>query len=240
MSVVVHRAADRGHADHGWLQARHSFSFASWHDPSRLGFGALRVLNDDRIAGGGGFPTHPHRAMEIVTVPLEGALAHRDSTGGEGLLQPGEVQWMSAGRGIRHSEANASSSEPLALLQIWIETAAPDAEPAYAQKAFDPAERRNRQQLLVSPDGAEGSLAMRQRAWVARAELEAGRELELAPRAEGNGIFVFVIQGAVELAGQALQERDAAEIASAGPLTLRAMADADLLLLDVPLIGFRD
>lgn len=237
MSLVVHREAARGRGDHGWLQARYSFSFASWFDRARMGFGALRVLNDDRIGPGGGFPTHPHQAMEIVTVPLEGSLAHRDSTGGEGVLAPGEVQWMSAGRGIRHSEANASASEGLALLQIWIETAAPDAEPAYGQKAFDPAERQDRLQTLVSPDGADGSLAMRQRAWVSRAALQAGRALELAPRAEGNGLYLFVIDGRVELGGEMLGKRDAAAVDDGFPLELRALEDCDVLVLDVPLTG---
>jgi quercetin 2,3-dioxygenase len=237
MSIRILRAEERGRGSYGWLQARYSFSFAGYHDPARMGFGRLRVLNDDRIAGGGGFETHPHRDMEIVTIVLQGSLRHRDSMGSEGLLRPDEVQWMSAGRGIRHSEHNGSNHEALHLLQIWIETAQPGAEPAYGQRAFAASARQGRWQVLVAPDGAGGAMPIRQQAWIRRAELPAGARLELPTLRTGLGGFLFLIGGRLRLAGDELETRDAAEMLGSEPRVVEALESSDILLIEVPVQG---
>src|SRR5207244_2392305 len=162
MAIVMRQAADRGHADHGWLDTRHTFSFASYYDPRFVGFRALRVINEDRVAPGAGFPTHPHRDMEIISYVLEGGLQHRDSLGTGSVIRPGDVQRMSAGRGIEHSEFNASTTEPVHFLQIWIEPDRRGVPPGYAQKTFDANQRRGRLTLVVSRDGRDGSIDMHQ------------------------------------------------------------------------------
>jgi quercetin 2,3-dioxygenase len=240
--MLIHRpAAERGHVRLGWLDSHHSFSFGHYHDPAWMGFGPLRVINEDRVAPGAGFPTHGHANMEILSYVLEGALAHRDSHGGEGVLRPGELQWMSAGHGIEHSEFNASADAPVHFLQIWIQPDRVNAAPAYAQRAFDPADRRGRWVPLASPDGVDGSLAIRQQAWLHGVVLgrdeTVGRTLAPARR-----YWLHLARGEVqfELDGERhrLGAGDAVGISGrAGDLRLVGTADdppADLFLFDLP------
>lgn len=220
--MQIRRAGERGTTDLGWLKGRHSFSFGRYHDPDNMGFRALRVINDDVIAPGAGFDTHPHRNMEILTWVLRGVLRHKDSTGNEGTLRPGELQAMSAGRGIRHSEFNDSGDQPLRLLQIWIEPRTLGTEPSYAQRAFDASARRDRWQTLASPDGREGSLAINQDATLSVADLSPGASISLDVGAGRHG-YLHVATGAVAVNGSAMKDGDGARIA--GDTTLRISAE---------------
>ena len=195
--MIIHRkASERGHADFGWLDSHHSFSFGQYYDPSHMGFGALRVINDDRVAGGGGFDTHSHKDMEILSYVLEGGLAHRDSLGSGSVIRPGDVQLMSAGTGVRHSEFNASQDDPVHFLQIWIIPEKQGLQPSYAEQHFPEAERRNRLRLIASSDARDGSLKIRQDAAIHASVLEAGASLShsLKPcrryslQVEGDGL----------------------------------------------------
>ncbi len=233
---IARPAAGRGNVDAGWLRSRHTFSFGHYHDPAWMGFGPLRVINEDRVAPGGGFAPHRHADMEILSYVVSGALAHRDSTGSSGVLRPGEVQWMSAGRGIEHSEYNASELEPVHFLQIWILPAATGLEPGYAQRAFDPALREGRWATLASPDGVDGSLAIRQQASLRGTRLARGVEVEHALD-PARRYWLHLVEGAVEVDGQALAAGDAIGIADeGGMLRLAGSGDgvADLLLFDLP------
>ena len=225
----IRRASDRGHADHGWLDTHHTFSFADYHDPRHMGFGHLRVINDDRVAAGTGFGTHPHRDMEIITYVLEGAVAHKDSMGNGSVIRPGEVQLMSAGSGVFHSEFNPSSDEALHLLQIWIIPSARGGAPGYAQEAFprDPGLR-----LVVSEDGRDGSLTMKQNARIYRGIAPTGATLEHVIR-PGRRAWVHVARGAVTVNGEALAAGDGLATDSAGALQLTATADAEFLVFDL-------
>lgn len=235
MDTVIHRADERGRADHGWLQARYSFSFAEWYDPSRMHFGRLRVLNDDVIAPAGGFDTHSHDNMEIITVPLSGSLRHRDSMGHEQTLHAGEVQVMSAGSGIRHSEFNASNNEPVNLFQIWVLPKVKDITPRYDQKAFAAGGRHNRLQALVAPDGNDGALAVNQDTWFYRAEFEAGRTLDYSLHEANHGVYVMLISGRIEVAAKTLGPRDAIGVWNSDSVCINALEDSDLLLIEVPM-----
>jgi redox-sensitive bicupin YhaK (pirin superfamily) len=233
MAITLRRAAERGHADHGWLDTRHTFSFGDYYDPRHLGFRALRVINEDVVAPGRGFPTHPHRDMEIVTYVLQGALAHRDSLGNGSVIRPGEVQRMSAGTGVRHSETNASATEPVHLLQVWIEPDVEGLTPSYEQKAFGDEDRRGRLRLVASPDGADGALTIHQDARVYATVLDPGRRVvhALAP---GRHAWVHVARGALTLNGHALVAGDGAAVSGEAALTLTGDAAAEALLLDLP------
>jgi len=235
--VILERRADaRGHVSGGWLDSRHTFSFGNYYDREWMGFSALRVINEDRVAPGAGFPPHRHANMEILSYVLDGALAHRDDSGGGGVLRPGELQWMSAGHGIEHSEYNASSSEPVHFLQIWIQPDRLNAQPAYAQQAFDPADRRGQWALLASPDGAGGSLQIRQAAWLRGVLLGAANEVELAIDPTRN-YWLHVARGSAEIDGRTLAAGDALGFADeAAVLHLRGSGDApaDILLFDLP------
>lgn len=235
MNKTLHRADSRGLADHGWLRSRHTFSFAGYHDPERMGFGRLRVINDDVVAPGGGFGTHPHDNMEIVSVPLTGALRHRDSVGNTHIIRHGEVQVMSAGTGITHSEYNDSDAEPVNFLQIWVRPKVRDIEPRYGQRAFDAAERRNRFQVVVAPDGREDSIVINQDAFFSLADLEAGGRVTYTPHRPGNGVYLFVIEGSVEAAGERLQRRDALGLEEAGAVEIAADGEARVLAIEVPM-----
>lgn len=233
---VVRRANERGRVSAGWLDSRHTFSFGHYHDPAWMGFGPLRVINEDRVAPGGGFPPHRHANMEILSYVLSGALAHRDSTGSSGVLRPGELQWMSAGSGIEHSEYNGSDAEPVHFLQIWIMPDRGDLPPAYAQRMFDPASRQGRWATLASPDGEQGSLAIRQQAWLRGARLAGGEEL-VHPLDPARLYWLHVAQGGVTLDGEALAAGDAVGFtAEEGELRIagRQGDAADLLLFDLP------
>ena len=234
--VIERPSAARGIANAGWLDSRHTFSFGHFYDPQWMGFGPLRVINEDRVAAGAGFPTHGHANMEILSYVLAGALAHKDSSGGGGVLKPGELQWMSAGHGVEHSEFNASNTEPAHFLQIWIQPDRVNAPPAYAQQAFDPAARRGRWATLASPDGADGSIAIRQRAWLRGVQVGEGESVSttLDP---SRRYWLHVAQGAIDIDGRALAAGDALgfvdearQLALAG----RGADVADVLLFDLP------
>ncbi len=230
--ITKRPSAARGQADLGWLKTRYSFSFADYYDPTHLGFRRLRVLNDDVIAPGAGFGTHGHRDMEIVTYILSGALRHEDSQGNGAVLRAGDVQYMSAGRGILHSEFNASGSEPVHLFQVWVLPRESGLDPAYEDRSFSVEERRGALQLLVSGDGRDGSLRMNQDADFYATCLASGDALEHALRA-GRGAWVQVASGAVELNGVSLEAGDGAAVESESSLSLLALADSELLLIEL-------
>ena len=235
MKSIVHKAATRGHADHGWLNAWHSFSFAGYHDPSRVHFGVLRVLNDDTIAGGMGFGAHPHDNMEIITIPLSGQLEHRDSMGNTGIISKGEVQVMSAGTGIQHSEKNKNSNEPLKLLQIWVFPDKRNVEPRYGQKAFDLSASKNNLLTIVSPMGEKEGLNIHQNAWFSLGKLDKDFSTTYELKDKQNGIYAFVIDGTVTINGEKLDRRDAAGISEADKLEIKADSEAELLLMEIPM-----
>jgi redox-sensitive bicupin YhaK (pirin superfamily) len=226
-------AEERGHFDHGWLDTYHTFSFAAYHDPAHMGFRDLRVINDDVVQPGRGFGTHGHQDMEIVTYVIEGALEHRDSTGTGSVLRPGDVQRMTAGRGIRHSEFNASREDRLRLLQIWILPAEPGLEPGYEERTFPAAERRNRLCALVTPDGADGTLRIHQDVSVHAALLDAGATTDRAP-APGRHGWVQVARGAVTVNGIDLAEGDGAAVSDETSLAFTAGPEgAEFLYFDL-------
>lgn len=232
--VTVHRSENRGSGDYGWLKTRYSFSFADWHDLSRMGFGALRVLNDDRIAPDSGFPPHAHRDMEIVTVVMKGAVTHEDSMGNRGIIAAGEVQAMSAGKGVVHAERNESSTEPLELFQLWIETRTTGTEPRYATHAF--AREAEGLQLLAAPDPEDtDALPLRADAYVHHLRLPAGGSLEYGPHDESHGIYLFVIAGTAEALGKTLGARDALGAAGHASVEIRATEALAALLIEVPM-----
>lgn len=226
-------AGARGHFDHGWLDTWHSFSFAEYFDPEHTRYSALRVINDDRIAAGAGFPLHPHQDMEILTYVLEGELEHRDSLGHTGRLRPGEVQYMRAGRGIRHSEYNASPDQPLHLLQIWIEPAEHGLEPGYSQRPFPLDERTGEWVLLAAPDGVEGALPIHQDTRVYATRLPAGATLEQAAD-PARHYYLHLARGRGELNGEPLEGGDGARITGEHRLALHALEPAEALLFDLP------
>ncbi|MBF0187671.1 MAG: pirin family protein [Magnetococcales bacterium] len=230
--LTIRQAEQRGHADHGWLKARFSFSFADFYDPEQMGFRALRVLNEDRIAPGGGFPMHGHRDMEIVTYILSGSLEHRDNTGNKERLTAGEVQRMSAGRGIRHSEYNASGEEPLHLLQIWLQPARTGLEPGYEQKAFSVAESPNRWHTIVAEDGRDGALTIQQNVTMLAARLEPGTTLEHT-LSLGRHAWIQVARGGVDINGVNLSQGDGLAISDHPLLTLTANENAEVILFDL-------
>lgn len=232
---VFHAANSRGHSVHDWLDSYHTFSFANYYDPKRMQFGALRVLNDDVVLGGQGFGTHPHRNMEIVSIPLSGDLEHRDSMGNITVICQNEVQIMSAGTGIQHSEYNKNHDKTVNFLQIWIMPEHMNIQPRYDQRKFDPAQRINQWQTLVAPlASAENAVLINQQTWFSQAHIQAGIALSYRPKVAGHGIYVFVIQGAVQINGQSLQTRDALGIWDSTALQIQASADSDVLVIDVP------
>ncbi|MFM7709491.1 MAG: pirin family protein [Ferruginibacter sp.] len=235
MQTTLFKANDRGSADYGWLKPNYYFSFAQYHDPKKIHFGMLRVLNDDFIAGGGQFPTHPHDNMEIVTIPLTGAVHHKDNTGGEGIIRAGDVQIMSAGSGIMHSEANASATEPLTLFQIWLFPKQKNITPRYDQRTFDQKDRINQWQTVVSPIEQDQALWINQDARFSLTNLEAGQSLMYRNGFEGNGVFLVVISGKACLNDITLTQRDALGIRDTDVFTIQAMDDSALLAIEVPM-----
>jgi len=232
MTIIIRPADARGRADFGWLQSRHSFSFGQYHDPRHMGFGPLRVINDDRVAPGAGFGMHPHRDMEIITVVLDGALEHQDSLGTGSVIRPGDVQKMSAGTGIRHSEFNPSATEPVHFLQIWIEPAARGIEPSYAQAHFSASERQGRFRLVLSPDGRDGSLPLQQDALLYRARLAPGETAEHTTAA-GRRLWLQVASGRVRLQQTELDAGDGVAIEGETSLAVTGIEDAEVLLFDL-------
>ena len=230
--IEVRRAAERGHANHGWLDSWHSFSFAEYHDPAHMGFGSLRVINDDRVAPGMGFGTHGHRDMEIVSYVLAGSLEHRDSMGNGSVIVPGDVQRMSAGRGVQHSEYNPSPTEPAHFLQIWILPKVTGIAPSYEQKAFPAAEKRGRLRLIASPDGAEGSVTIVQdaRLYAALVDGDEAASLALAP---GRRAYVHVARGRVSANGVELEAGDAIKLTREAAVALARGTGAEVLVFDL-------
>lgn len=236
MKSIIHRANTRGHVNHGWLDSYHSFSFAGYYDPQRMNFGMLRVLNDDVVKPGMGFGTHPHRDMEIISIPLKGALSHKDSMGNKRSIEVGEVQAMSAGTGITHSEFNDSHTDDVNFLQLWIIPEAQGVEPRYFQKEFDESGRNNQFQTLVSPlkNPVDGSLLINQHASIKMVDLEEGKELNYDYNS-GSGVYYFLIDGGVTVDGETLNKRDAIGIWDASQSTIKATKLSKLLAIDVPM-----
>ena len=228
--ITIRKSSDRGGGHHGWLESKFSFSFADYHDPRHMGFGPLRVINEDHIAPAAGFPTHPHRDMEILTWVLSGAVAHRDSTGNQAVVRPGELQRMSAGTGIQHSEFNASGTDPLHLLQIWIIPSARGLQPGYEQTSFNDLDGRLR--LVGAPDGRDGAVTIHQDAALYASRLAAGQEVAFAPQ-PGRIQWLQLARGAANLNGTALRQGDGAAIRDEAALTIRADQPAEFLLFDM-------
>jgi quercetin 2,3-dioxygenase len=230
--IQIRKSDERGHANHGWLDTRFTFSFADYYDPKHVQFRTLRVMNDDRVAGGAGFPTHPHRDMEIVTYVLEGALAHQDSMGNGSTIRPGDVQYMSAGTGVAHSEFNASPTEPVHLYQIWMFPDKNGHKPRYDQRNFSEAEKRGKLRLLVSPDGRDGSVEIRQDNELYATVLKPGESVKHELKPERHA-YVQVARGSVKLNGQALEAGDGAAISREKALQLTGIEDAEVLVFDL-------
>ncbi|MDR2562865.1 MAG: pirin family protein [Prevotellaceae bacterium] len=234
MESIFHPASSRGHANHGWLDTYHSFSFAGWFNPDKIHFGALRVLNDDLVAIGEGFGTHPHDNMEIVSIPLQGVLEHKDSTGAKGLIHNDEVQIMSAGTGVLHSEYNGSKTEPVNFLQIWVFPKVENIAPRYSQMQFDLKNRHNKWQILVSPDIQDKALWINQDSIFARANLSESTSLRYSCKFAGSCVYFFLIDGKVEIEGQTLNKRDALGLRKADSFDIKALSSSDLLAIEVP------
>ena len=228
-------ADTRGHADHGWLKANHTFSFANYHNPERNHFGVLRVLNDDAIDGGTGFGMHPHDNMEIITIMLEGALEHKDSMGNVGVIKPGEIQVMSAGKGIYHSEYNHSKDAPAKLLQIWVFPNKRNVTPRYDQMSLELSERKNRWQKIVEPGPIDNAMWIQQDAWFHIGHFDTGEETQYKIQLEGNGAYLFVIEGSVTVEGQQLNRRDGLGISETQLINLTANSAAEVLVMDLPM-----
>ncbi len=230
--ILIRKSGERGHANHGWLDSRFTFSFADYYDPQHVRFRTLRVMNDDHIAAAAGFPMHPHRDMEIVTYVLEGALEHRDSMGNGSVIRPGDVQYMSAGTGVTHSEFNASDKEAVHLYQIWMLPDKKGYQPAYDQKHFAEAEKRGKLRLVASPDGREGSVKIRQDNELYATVLAPGETVQHALKPERRA-YVQVTRGGVTLNGQALETGDGAVISEENSINLAGVDDAEVLLFDL-------
>ena len=235
MKTILHKANTRGNANHGWLQANFSFSFANYYNPQRMHFGVLRVLNDDYIAGGGGFGTHPHDNMEIITIPLEGALEHKDSMGNSGVIKRNEVQVMSAGTGVLHSEFNHSKTETANTLQLWVFPNKRDVQPRYDQLKFDPLARKNQFQQILSPNPDDEGVWIHQDAWFHMGNFDAGKKVDYTIRKKGNGVYAFIVDGDVNINGQELNKRDALGIWDVEKLNISSNSKAEILLLEVPM-----
>ena len=234
MKATVHQSESRGLVNHGWLKSRHTFSFAGYHNPERVHFGALRVLNDDEVAGGQGFGEHSHENMEIVSIPLQGDLAHKDNTGRNEVIREGDVQIMSAGSGIKHSEFNSSKEEEVHFLQIWVLPKEKDITPRYEQKSYSPEDRTNKFQTVVSPDGGD-AVRINQDAFFSLANLDAGLKLNYEVKIPGNGVYLFVLNGELIAAGESLDMRDAVAVTETTSFEIKAKSYAEVLVIEVPM-----
>ena len=233
MEFNIDKANSRGAANHGWLDARHTYSFADYHNSERMGFGKLRVLNDDVIEPSMGFDTHPHKNMEIVSVPISGALRHKDSMGNQSVITAGEVQIMSAGTGVNHSEYNDSDSEKVNLLQIWVYPKEVDIEPRYEQKEFLPEGRLNKFQVTVSPDKEAGSVWINQDAYFSLADIEKDKSVDYPLYDSSHGVYLFIISGKVSVADNILESRDGAEVSNTDSLKIIAKETSQVLCIEV-------
>jgi redox-sensitive bicupin YhaK (pirin superfamily) len=236
MKTVFHPANQRGHNDIGWLKANFSFSFAGYHDPEKVHFGALRVLNDDTIAEGMGFGSHPHDNMEITTIVLEGAIEHKDSMGNKGIIKPGEVQVMSAGTGVVHSEYNPSQTEPAKALQIWVFPKVRNIQPRYDQKNFADKLVQNQFTTLVSPVKSDDTLWLNQDTTFSTGYFDAGNKVEYTVKTPGNGAYVFLLEGAVNIAGQSLNKRDAIGVYDTASFTIDTTESSRILIIEIPML----
>jgi redox-sensitive bicupin YhaK (pirin superfamily) len=236
-NLRLHKSNTRGEADFGWLKAKHTFSFGSYYNPERVQFGALRVLNDDIVAPAMGFNTHPHDNMEIITIPLEGGVKHRDSMGNEAIVKAGEVQVMSAGTGIKHSEHNASQKDPLKLLQIWVLPNKKNVEPRYQQISLDKTKMNNTFYQIVSPNQDDEGVWIHQNAWFHLADINTGNSLSYDLKSKENGVYVFVIEGSLSVSDYILEQRDGLEIIDLGKIELSAITDCRVLVMEVPMIN---
>ena len=234
MQTIIHKADSRGHADYGWLNTHYTFSFANYYDPARVNFGTLRVLNDDRIDAGMGFDRHPHDNMEIVTIPLKGMLEHKDSMDNTMLIKSGDVQIMSAGTGIFHSEYNPDPDHELQLLQIWVYPKLKNIKPRYDQKTYDPAGRKNQWQRVVSPVES-GAVWINQDAWFSLLNLDKDTTIEYLLQKSGNGIYVFMIEGSSAVSGVQLDSRDGAGFWETPSITFSALENSEILVMEIPM-----
>ena len=234
-NFILHKASSRGHADHGWLNAYHSFSFASWYNPERIQFGMLRVLNDDTIAAGMGFGTHPHDNMEIITIPLEGDLAHKDSMGNSSTIKTGDVQVMSAGTGIQHSEFNPNADLQTKLFQIWLFPKYRNVEPRYQQITLDVTKQKNSFAQILSPNPDDEGVWIHQDAWFYLSDFEANFSKILALQKEGNGFYIMNIEGEIEVNGEKLEKRDAMGIWETNAIEIKANSDSRFLIMEIPM-----
>ena len=235
MKTVLHKAKTRGHANHGWLDSHHTFSFANYYNPDRMHFGVLRVLNDDVVAGGRGFGTHPHDNMEIISIPLEGDQEHKDSMGNTAVIKSGDVQAMSAGTGVYHSEYNKQSDKEVRFLQIWVFPNKKNVEPRYDQITLDKGQLKNNFKQILSPNANDDGVWIHQNAWFHMGELEKGTETNYDIRDRNNGVYAFVLEGEVSINGQSLEKRDGFGVWDTDKISIKADANAKVLLMDVPM-----
>jgi redox-sensitive bicupin YhaK (pirin superfamily) len=235
MNKIIHRSKERGHMDHGWLKTWHSFSFASYFDKDKLNFGLLRVLNDDIVEAGEGFGSHPHDNMEIVTIPLEGELEHKDSTGHVEVIKPNDVQIMSAGSGLYHSEYNHSDKNLVNLLQIWVFPKERNIKPRYDQMTLDPRDRKNKIHTFVSPVKGKEKLWINQDAYFSQCELEKSKKITYKIQKEGNGVYIFLINGQIKIEDEILSKRDAIGIWDTSDIEITAEEESRILFVDIPM-----
>ena len=234
--TVLHKAETRGDANHGWLHSRHTFSFANYYNPERMHFGVLRVLNDDQVAAGMGFGTHPHSNMEIISIPLEGDLEHKDSIGNVTVIKNGDVQAMSAGTGVTHSEYNKNKDKPVKFLQIWIIPNKQNVQPRYGQVTLNTADRHNTFEQIISPNEGEAGVWIHQDAWFHLGEFDNGFSTDYTIKKKGNGVYAFILKGSVTIDGTVLNERDGLEIWDTDKISVTANSQgAEVLLMDVPM-----
>jgi redox-sensitive bicupin YhaK (pirin superfamily) len=234
-NFILHKASSRGHADHGWLNAYHSFSFASWYNPERIQFGMLRVLNDDTVAAGMGFGTHPHDNMEIITIPIEGDLAHKDSMGNSSTIKTGDVQVMSAGTGIQHSEFNPNVDFQTKLFQIWLFPKYKNVEPRYQQITLDIVKQKNNFAQILSPNEDDEGVWIHQDAWFYLSDFDKDFSKKLGLKKEGNGFYIMNIEGEIEVNGEKLEKRDAIGIWETNELEIKANSDSRFLIMEIPM-----
>ncbi len=237
MKTIIHKANTRGFANHGWLKSYHTFSFANYQNAERMNFGMLRVLNDDVVQPNMGFGTHPHQNMEIISIPLKGALSHKDSMGNKRAIEVGEVQVMSAGTGLTHSEFNDSKTEETNFLQLWIIPEEKGVKPNYEQRKFDSSKQKNKLQTVVAPkDKLEANaLPINQQAYIYRADLEGNQSITLNPKSNNNGFYIFVVNGALEIANETLSKRDAIGIWDTKNINISAEDNSEIIIIEVPM-----
>jgi len=235
MKAVLHKADTRGDANHGWLHSKHTFSFANYYDPQRMNFGVLRVLNDDKVSGGMGFGTHPHQNMEIISIPLSGDLEHKDSMGNTTVIKEGDIQVMSAGTGVQHSEYNKNKDEEVRFLQIWVIPNKQNVEPRYDQITLEKADRKNKLQQVLSPSKEDEGVWVYQDAWFNMVDLDTGNAVTYDFNKKDNGLYIFVLEGSITAGDQILSRRDGLAVYESDPVELKASENASVLLMEVPL-----